>query len=60
MPKQAMTTRMDVKSDTTVAMVRKFLDHCPEGAKIKITSHIGDRPWDSSWSTIEASWSEEI
>lgn len=59
MPKKAMSAMTDLGNDTTVAMVKKFIDRCPEYAKIKIIVHTGDR-FSSDTYSIKATWSEEL
>lgn len=60
MPKQVMSMKMDIVSDTSVAMVKKFLERCPDESTVRVASYTGDRPWESGYSTITVSWTEEL
>lgn len=51
-----VTASITVDDGMTVEELRKTLDSVPGGAKISITSYNGDRPGESSYSTMEFRW----
>jgi hypothetical protein len=48
-----------IASDTTVSELYRWLGTIPETAKLSVSTSPGDRPWESSTSSLTAVWTAE-
>ena len=51
-----VTATATIKYDTTVSELREVLSQVPANAKVAVKSYVGDRPGESSYSTLTFTW----